>query len=718
MKKIGYTLIILWICAGVKANPIDALLERIDPGSSKKFKIEVVASNDAVDFFELDQYKDQVVVRGNNYVSIATGINWYLKYYVHIHLSWNGMKARLPEKLPVVKQKERHETNQKLRYYLNYCTFSYSMAFWDWERWEQEIDWMALHGINLSLAVTGLETVWYHILKEKGYTIDEINEFISGSGFMAFWQMGVLEGWGGPNPEQWYKQQAVLQKKVVGRMREYGIEPVFSGYSGMLPRNAKEKLGVDIFDPGKWCGYTRPAFLQPTDPAFETIADLYYREMAKLYGTANYYSMDPFHEGGSTQGIDLDMAGKSIMKTMKKANKNAIWVLQAWQDNPKPAMINNLNAGDLVILDLFCESRPQWGPEWSSWHRKDGFGQHNWVFSIVHNFGGRTGLFGKLSTIINEYYNARQHRNGQTLVGIGAAMEAIENNPVVYELLFELPWRPGRFSGDQWLAGYAGARYGKTNQSLNTAWNILGKTVYNCPKESTQEGTAGTVFAALPALDVTGISCCCTPYLFYNTDSVRMAAEKMLEVADQFAGNNNFEYDLIDVVRQTLANKAFYLQREVAKAYKDKNRTLYNRLKNDFLTLMLAEDSLLRTRPEFMLGPWVNQARKIGTTKAEKDLYEWNARTQITVWGTRNSAGMLHNYAFKEWTGMIRDVYYPRWVRFFESLESSWDGNPQAIDYFAMDKAWTRQHNPYPNTSHGDPVRRSKEIYNRYVKNE
>ena len=32
---------------------------------------------------------------------------------------------------------------------------SYSMAYWDWDRWEAEIDWMALQGINLPLAFTG-----------------------------------------------------------------------------------------------------------------------------------------------------------------------------------------------------------------------------------------------------------------------------------------------------------------------------------------------------------------------------------------------------------------------------------------------------------------------------------------------------------------------------------------------------------------------------------
>ena len=82
------------------ANPIKGLLERIDEGASKKFIIEIKRSN--TDFFELDQKGRKVVVRGNNYINVATGINWYLKYYAGIHLSWNGMKAELPDVLPPV----------------------------------------------------------------------------------------------------------------------------------------------------------------------------------------------------------------------------------------------------------------------------------------------------------------------------------------------------------------------------------------------------------------------------------------------------------------------------------------------------------------------------------------------------------------------------------------------------------------------------------------
>ena len=89
------------------------------------------------------------------------------------------MSHALPNPLPAVEKPIKIESNVKYRYNLNFCTFSYSMAFWDWERWEREIDWMALHGINMSLAITGTEGVWVNTLKKLGYSNREIDEFIA-----------------------------------------------------------------------------------------------------------------------------------------------------------------------------------------------------------------------------------------------------------------------------------------------------------------------------------------------------------------------------------------------------------------------------------------------------------------------------------------------------------------------------------------------------------
>lgn len=712
MKKILCLISLFLLGVTLYASPITGLLERIDKGASRKFVIERLKGEK--DFFELDQKGNKVVVRGNNYVSIATGINWYLKYYAGINLSWNGMQADLPEVLPPVLKKERHETDLKLRYDFNYCTFSYSMAFWDWKRWEQEIDWMALHGINLPLAMVGTDVVWKNVLEELGYTREEINAFIAGPGFQAWWLMNNLEGWGGPNPDSWYERQEELQKRILKRMREYGIEPVLPGYSGMVPHNAKDRLGLNVADPGRWNGYPRPAFLQPTDPQFERIAALYYREMTRLYGKVSYYSMDPFHEGGNTSGVDLEAAGKAIWKAMKQANPRAAWVVQAWGANPRPQMIRNLPAGDMVVLDLFSESRPQWGDPASSWYRKEGFGQHDWLFCMLLNYGGNVGLHGKMAHLIEEFYKAKDSSFGKTLKGVGMTMEGIENNPVMYELLCELPWREQRFSKDEWLEGYLKARYGKSDSQVSQAWMLLSNTIYNCPAASTQQGTHESILCARPSWKAYQVSSWSEMSDYYDPADVIRAAGMMVDAAERFRGNNNFEYDLVDIVRQAVAEKGRLMYRVLVDAYKAGDRELFKLSSDRFLRLILMQDRLLATRPEFKVGRWLESARNLGSTEEEKDWYEWNARVQITTWGNRVAAddGGLHDYAHREWNGLLRDFYYLRWKTWLdEQLKSFEGGQPKTIDFYALEEPWTLKHNSYASEAEGNPVDIACEIY-------
>ena len=654
------------------------------------------------------------MIRGNNYVSIATGVNWYLKYYAGIQLSWNGMTAQLPAVLPAVPQKERHETDLKYRYDFNYCTYSYTMAFWDWDRWEKEIDWMALHGINLPLAVVGADVVWYNVLTKLGYTKDEINEFIAGPAFQGWWLMNNLEGWGGPNPDSWYKQRETLQKQILKRMREYGIRPVLPGYSGMVPHNAKERLGLNVSDPGLWCGYRRPAFLQPTDPRFNEIADLYYKEMSRLYGKADFYSMDPFHEGGNVAGVDLNAAGQAIWGAMKKANPKAVWVAQAWQADRRQKMIENLPAGDLIVLDLFAESRPQWGDPESTWYRKEGFGKHDWLYCMLLNYGGNVGLHGKMKHVIDEFYKAKTSSFGKTMKGVGMTMEGSENNPVMFELLCELPWRPARFDKDEWLKNYTVARYGKADKAVQDAWLLLSNTIYNCPAKNTQQGTHESVFCGRPDYDVYQVSSWSEMEPYYKPEDIIRAAGIMLSAADRFKGNNNFEYDLIDIVRQAVAEKGRLVYPIMIDAYKAGEKELFAASSQRFLDLILLQDKLLAARPEFKVGTWIEKARNLGTTPEEKDLYEWNARVQVTTWGNRVAAdeGGLRDYAHKEWNGLLRDFYYNRWKVWIDRQKAQLNGAPvKAIDFYAIEEPWTKQTNPYSSQAEGDVIEVAKEVY-------
>lgn len=688
------------------ATPIDGLLERIDKGASRKIMTETVRSDR--DFFEITSKNGKPLIRGNNYVSIASGINWYLKYSVGVHLTWNSMHASLPATLPLVQGVERHTTDIKHRYYLNYCTLSYSMAFWDWKRWEQELDWMALHGINLCLDIVGTDVVWRNVLLKLGYTKDEANEFVAGPAFQAWWLMNNLEGWGGPNSDNWYQQRERLQKQIMKRMKELGINVCLPGYSGMVPHDAKERLGLDVADPGKWNDYKRPAFLQPTSKRFAEIASIYYKEQQRLYGKADFYSMDPFHEGGNAGGVDLRKAGEAIMGAMKAVNPNAVWVVQAWGACPYPSMIKHLKNGDMLVLDLYSENRPQWGNSESTWYRKEGFNGHDWAFCMLLNFGGNVGMFGKLQHVVDEYYKARCSSFKSTMKGVGLTMEGIENNPVMYELVSELPWRDAKFSWKEWLHDYVEARYGNINNAkVHDAWLLLARSVYGAGAKIVEQGCHESVLCARPALDVYQVSSWSEMEEFYNPDDVINAARLMVEASHEVKANDNFRYDLVDVTRQAIAEQARYVYDEVVAAYKAKDRKMFDYTTKRFLDILLQQDRLLSSMPDFMVGGWIRSARNLGQNEQERNHYEWNARVQITTWGNRSAAerGGLREYAHKEWNGVLADFYYPRWKAYFEALAATLDGKPMKdIDFYAMDEKWTLLHNVYPYEAQGNPV--------------
>lgn len=713
------------------ATPIDELLERIDKGASKKFKIELRQS--ANDFFELDQAGGKVVVRGNSWVNIATGINWYLKYNCGIHLTWGNMKAQLPAALPKVKAKEHHETNMKMRYCFNYCTFSYSMAFWDWQRWQEEIDWMALHGVNMPLAIVGTECVWRNMLLKMGYSEDEVGQFIAGPAFLAWWEMNNLEGWGGPLPMSWYRQQEALQKNILKRMKQLGMEPVLPGYSGMMPHDAKQKLGLDVSDGGTWNGYVRPSNLMPTDKRFGEVADAYYAELTKLYGKSKYYSMDPFHESNDDATIDYAKAGKAIMDAMKRTNKEAKWVVQGWTENPRPQMMTDLKNGDIVILDLFSECRPMFGIP-SIWKRENGYDGHSWMFCMLENFGGNIGLHGRMDQLLNNYKLARNGKWTQTMTGTGFTMEGTENNPVMFELMSELPWLADVPTKEQWVKKYIVARYGKHDADIEKAWMILAESIYNCPLGNNQQGPHESIFCGRPGLNNFQVKSWSKMRNYYDPEDTKQAARLMLAAADRMKGNDNYLHDLVDITRQALADQG---RRQYLKTIADYNAFARKDFRKDadrFLKMIMMQDSLLGTRTEFRLGRWTQQARNLGNTAKEKELYEWNARVQITTWGNRVCAdkGGLRDYANKEWQGILKDFYYNRWKIYFDALEKQMadDTKPNyealgggknanktsselfvmalphgpEIDWYAIEEPWTLQHNQYSAKAVGNAV--------------
>ena len=117
---------------------------------------------------------------------MAAGLNYYLKYYCLTTVSWYAdIPVEMPDVLPMVEKPVVVEAKVDNRFFLNYCTYGYSMPFWKWKDWERFIDWMALNGVNMPLAITGQEMVWYKVWKKIGLTDEEIRSYFYGPGLFA-----------------------------------------------------------------------------------------------------------------------------------------------------------------------------------------------------------------------------------------------------------------------------------------------------------------------------------------------------------------------------------------------------------------------------------------------------------------------------------------------------------------------------------------------------
>ena len=269
------------------------------------------------DYFTLKYRDGQVVIKGNCIISACNGLYYYLKKYQNVNLSWAGNRALITEKPTPFENAETVTIPEKYRVYLNYCTFSYSMCWWNWERWEKELDFMALNGINMPLAVVGNEAVWYETLQQFGYSKDEALRTISGLAFWPWQQMTNIIGYMPPKEEKYVYERLELGKKILDRMLEFGMMPIQQGFGGHMPANIKEKFPkAKISISNSWCRFPKCAIIDPTEKLFSEIGGAFYKNLERLMGAYHRYATDPFHENNPPKKsrFYLRKVGKKIEK--------------------------------------------------------------------------------------------------------------------------------------------------------------------------------------------------------------------------------------------------------------------------------------------------------------------------------------------------------------------------------------------------------------------
>ncbi len=690
-----------------QAEAVGALCERLLGDRASDFAFEVLTTEGDGGAFEISAEGGRATIRGSDGVAMAAGLNWYLNHHCHFQTSLYGVQLDLPERLPDVSPAVRRTSPHRWRYFLNYCAFGYSLAWWDWAEWERLIDWMALHGVNMPLAVTGQEAVWQAVGKRIGLTDDEMRAFLAGPPYLPFGWMGCLDGWGGPLPQAWIDSHAELGRRILERERSLGMTPVLQGFTGHVPR-AVERIHPDAAPHSvRWVDW-ETTLLDPTSPAFGEIARVYLEEQRRLFGTDHLYAADTFIEMNPPSGDPAYLArlAKAIYDGMAASDPDAVWVLQGWifVNNARfwtlergKAFLDAVPDDRLVLLDLYCEKAP-------AWTRTRSFHGKPWIWCVIQSFGRQVRLEGNPERINHDLFDAMASPERGRLSGVGMVNEGIDYNPVVFDLLFETAWRENPVDLDDWVREYAHHRYGADLPEARIAWRALFRSAYQGNEHSTSN------VARRPSLDPIGGAA-------YDVDETARAWRELLACSNRLRDVDTYRFDVVNVGRQALVNLAPRLHAEAARAFRAGDEGALLTAARRYESLLRDIDRLLSTRKEFLLGRDLENAKRWATAPDERALLEWNARNVITLWGGGRN---LNDYACKEWGGLVGGLHVGRWRILVEHMRRALREN-RAFDAAACETAiweferdWTHGSEAHPSSPRGDSVRVALELLETY----
>ena len=696
MKALKLTLsviaAILFIsCGSPKSSVVkvseDVILRTI--GTLDGVTLVEIPSEGGKDCYEISAKDGELLLKGSSPSAICYAFNKYLRYACGSMITWGGKHLELPETWP--DWQEKATSPYQFRYFLNVCTFGYTAPYWDWNRWSEELDWMALHGVNMPLASVASEAIARRVWVKLGLSEEEADAFFTGPAHLPWHRMGNLNAFDGPLTNSWHESQIALQHKILDRMRALGMEPVAPAFAGFVPPAFMKKHPEIKANQLLWGGFEvayNACVLAPDSPYFQEIGKLFIQEWEKEFGDAKYYLSDSFNEMKLPVDKD-DVAGKhsllaqygeAIYKSIAAGDPDAVWVTQGWtfgyqhdfwDKESMKALLSRVPDDKLIIVDL-GNDYPKW--VWhteQTWKVQEGFYGKQWIYSYVPNFGGKVLPTGDLTMYATGSVEALNSPYSENLVGFGSAPEGLENNEVVYELLADMGWTAENIDLDQWLKQYCLSRYGYWDEGMQEVWKLLHGSVYSS-LYSYPRFTWQTVVPDQRRKSLHDIN-----------DDFGKAAELFLGYAEKCSGSQLYMNDAVEFAALYLAELADRCYEEALKKGPDAHVKVARTVE-----ILKVVDGLLASHPDYNLKLWVDYARAYGQDEAQKNLYESNAKRLITTWG-----GWQEDYAARFWAGLIGDYYIPRIQKYFSNEASGldqWEEN-------WIKTPWTSSVEPYEN---------------------
>lgn len=744
----------------LSAKEMKNLIDRVTgKNSSDKFQIELIGkdSSTGMDVYEVDWKDGKPVLRGNNMVSLASAFNYYLKYYAYLDFPYVGeSRLQLPADLPEVPEKVRIVFPYQYRHYFNEnCEYKYTTTLYGMMEWQHRLDWLAMNGFNMFLMDAGDYAIWADAAVELGFAdnAEAMRELRSSSkdsnSYMGKYTMS----------EDALKRDGEIAKFITETAFKLGLEPEIRPFSGlvpfMFPNNHDQYYGekfignmtIDlpgsVFDGmflyagARWFNLPQGVYISPETAAnvsdqkkaemkekFTQVAQTYYNSLMKVTGFDEYGRVPKFgyKDLVGEQGfvVQNEAFPRKVLAEMNeefdKVNPDSIWIQTSWRYSKW--LTEYYKPGKLMFVDLKAENRPLW-------QSSDEFAGTPWLWSVLLNFGGNTGMDAGLGTVADKVIDAKN--NSHYMKGVSISPEGGDTNPAFYALMAEMTWRSEAPDMDQWIKDYTKRRYGEENyaaaqKEIDKAWDLLHKTVYRDFLPSGIDGPSQTVINAAPKLTGALARYYGSNTKLYQANEIIPVWKAMLDAAGKMTDPNpQFFYDLVDITRQVLGDLSGDVYAKINPNFIAKNKEETMKYAQMMVDIANDMDEILATEKEFMLGTRLVRARNRGTADSDFAYFEKSERTFLTYWiMDKPDSGGLLDYSNRHLSGLMKDYYGKRWEVFLDALQLALDKGT-SLDQNSVNETnsrnavlFTEDRSIYPTVPVGNAVDISKRLYNEY----
>lgn len=635
------------------------LIKRNTPAISDRFELEKIESDNGLDVCEYLAHGDKILLRGNNNVSLAHAYWCYLKKYCDAffsHCSTFNVIAK-DNYAPLPKEHFRKTISQKKRVWLDYITYSNSMWTWQWDKWEKELDFMAMRGINLALNVVGNDAVLFNTLVNVGLSERSAGYFLSGPAFFAWQMTGKLDSYLPRNDISNYEKQLELARKIHIRMTQLGIDPIMSTFNGQISQKIIKLFGkVKHYKQEQWNTFPSTQKIDILDERFKILMREYMFFQEEHIGKAHYYMCNYFcnfnHKADKSKYISpLAPEFERILNFCVEDERPCV-VFPSDGYNRHFASV--LKKCDVLVLDL----------DGTMFEATNHFDSHDCVIGNSHNNSPHESLRGDLKGLSKNEYAVMKEKY-PNVVGVGFFPESLEQNPIYHEMMFDVMTENGELPLRSWMDDYIKRRYKSLSPEIKEAYEILLNTCYS---EENGKTDVGSTLCSRPVADLRHTAFFDRIEVTYDNKDLLKAIKLLIK--SEIKSYDMF-YTLVFTTVTLLDNYAFSLYKKIMKNYYERNAQQFDELVKKFLYIFFDVDELLVTFDKTNAKSVFEDLIAISENDEEEKSNCLNYLSSHTIWGPLTLECRRFDYGWIYLSEFFLEYYETRWEKFFEYLSNN-----------------------------------------------